>query len=203
MNSMHASLLVPGDIVELNPGDRVPADLRVVEEVDLEMDEATLTGESQLVSKTTESQAVASKEDLSSMTNIVFMSTIVVNGRGKGVVVATASATEFGKVFAMMQDVEKEKTPLQNSMDKLGKQLSAMSIGLIAVIVLVGWLQNKPFLEMFHQLSRCYRFGRKWQTQVPWWGRNTRGLRTEPKNLLSAQTRSLMSRLWPQAAWFW
>uniref|UniRef100_A0A674H7C4 Calcium-transporting ATPase n=1 Tax=Taeniopygia guttata TaxID=59729 RepID=A0A674H7C4_TAEGU len=141
--------LVPGDTVCLSVGDRVPADLRLFESVDLSIDESSLTGETAPCSKSTAPQPAATNGDLTSRSNIAFMGTLVRCGKAKGIVIGTGENSEFGEVFKMMQAEEAPKTPLQKSMDLLGKQLSLYSFGIIGVIMLVGWLQGKHILDMF------------------------------------------------------
>ncbi|XP_008940050.1 PREDICTED: calcium-transporting ATPase type 2C member 1-like [Merops nubicus] len=141
--------LVPGDTVCLAVGDRVPADLRLFEAVDLSIDESSLTGETAPCSKSTAPQPAATNGDLTSRSNIAFMGTLVRCGKAKGIVIGTGENSEFGEVFKMMQAEEAPKTPLQKSMDLLGKQLSLYSFGIIGVIMLVGWLQGKHILDMF------------------------------------------------------
>ncbi|ERE75510.1 calcium-transporting ATPase type 2C member 1-like isoform 1 [Cricetulus griseus] len=141
--------LVPGDTVCLSVGDRVPADLRLFEAVDLSIDESSLTGETTPCSKVTAPQAAAANGDLASRSNIAFMGTLVRCGKAKGIVIGTGENSEFGEVFKMMQAEEAPKTPLQKSMDLLGKQLSFYSFGIIGIIMLVGWLLGKDILEMF------------------------------------------------------
>ncbi|KAM9288204.1 calcium-transporting ATPase type 2C member 1 isoform 5-T5 [Cariama cristata] len=141
--------LVPGDTVCLSVGDRVPADLRLFEAVDLSVDESSLTGETAPCSKSTAPQPAATNGDLTSRSNIAFMGTLVRCGKAKGIVIGTGENSEFGEVFKMMQAEEAPKTPLQKSMDLLGKQLSLYSFGIIGVIMLVGWLQGKHILDMF------------------------------------------------------
>nr|KAF6334850.1 ATPase secretory pathway Ca2+ transporting 1 [Pipistrellus kuhlii] len=141
--------LVPGDTVCLSVGDRVPADLRLFESVDLSIDESSLTGETTPCSKLTAPQLAATNGDLASRSNIAFMGTLVRCGKAKGVVIGTGENSEFGEVFKMMQAEEAPKTPLQKSMDLLGKQLSFYSFGIIGIIMLVGWLLGKDILEMF------------------------------------------------------
>uniref|UniRef100_A0A8C4YS64 Calcium-transporting ATPase n=1 Tax=Gopherus evgoodei TaxID=1825980 RepID=A0A8C4YS64_9SAUR len=125
--------LVPGDTVCLSVGDKVPADLRLFEAVDLSIDESSLTGETAPCSKSTAPQPTASNGDLTSRSNIAFMGTLVR-------LIGTGENSEFG---------EAPKTPLQKSMDLLGKQLSLYSFGIIGIIMLVGWLQGKHILDMF------------------------------------------------------
>ncbi|KAI9520277.1 ATPase, P-type (transporting), HAD super, sub IC [Dissostichus eleginoides] len=141
--------LVPGDTVCLSVGERVPADLRLVEATDLCVDESSLTGETSPCSKSTLPQPASSNGDIASRSNIAFMGTLVRCGRAKGIVIGTGENSEFGEVFKMMQAEEAPKTPLQKSMDLLGKQLSLYSFGIIGVIMLVGWLQGKKLLDMF------------------------------------------------------
>nr|XP_027789091.2 calcium-transporting ATPase type 2C member 2 [Marmota flaviventris] len=139
--------LVPGDVVSLSVGDRIPADIRLTEVTDLLVDESSFTGEAEPCSKT--DTPLAGGEDLSSLTNIVFMGTLVQCGKGQGVVIGTGEKSQFGEVFRMMQAEETPKTPLQKSMDKLGKQLTLFSFGIIGLLLLLGWLRGKPVLGMF------------------------------------------------------
>uniref|UniRef100_A0A4W6DPB9 Calcium-transporting ATPase n=1 Tax=Lates calcarifer TaxID=8187 RepID=A0A4W6DPB9_LATCA len=141
--------LVPGDTVCLTVGERVPADLRLFEATDLTVDESSLTGETTPCPKSTTHQPGASNGDIASRANIAFMGTLVRCGKAKGIVIGTGENSEFGEVFKMMQAEESPKTPLQKSMDLLGKQLSLYSFGIIGVIMLVGWLQGKRILDMF------------------------------------------------------
>ncbi|KAI9320925.1 PMR1-type calcium-transporting P-type ATPase [Dichotomocladium elegans] len=146
-----ANELVPGDLVRFSTGDRIPADCRLVSAVDLDVDESNLTGENKPRRKHTNAihTGAYSELALAERNNIVFMGTLVRNGYGSGIVVATGKSTEFGHVFELMQQVENRKTPLQVSMNDLGKQLSFLSFGIIAVIVLIGLIQRRPWLEMF------------------------------------------------------
>ncbi|XP_076989316.1 calcium-transporting ATPase type 2C member 2 [Tamandua tetradactyla] len=139
--------LVPGDVVSLAVGDRIPADIRLTEVTDLLVDESSFTGEAEPCSKT--DGPLAGGADLSTLSNIAFMGTLVQCGKGQGVVIGTGEHSQFGEVFKMMQAEETPKTPLQKSMDKLGKQLTVFSFGIIGLIMFVGWLQGKPALSMF------------------------------------------------------
>ncbi|XP_030062223.1 calcium-transporting ATPase type 2C member 1 isoform X1 [Microcaecilia unicolor] len=141
--------LVPGDTVCLSMGDRVPADLRLFEAAGLSVDESSLTGETTPCSKSTAPQPAATNGDLTSRSNIAFMGTLVRCGKAKGIVIGTGENSEFGEVFKMMQAEEAPKTPLQKSMDILGKQLSLYSFGIIGIIMLVGCLQGKNIIDMF------------------------------------------------------
>ncbi|NXE05268.1 AT2C1 ATPase, partial [Lophotis ruficrista] len=136
--------LVPGDTVCLSVGDRVPADLRLFEAVDLSIDESSLTGETAPCSKSTAPQPAATNGDLTSRSNIAFMGTLVRCGKAKFMLFNLCLLTA-----ACLPFVKAPKTPLQKSMDLLGKQLSLYSFGIIGVIMLVGWLQGKHILDMF------------------------------------------------------
>ncbi|NWX62732.1 AT2C2 ATPase, partial [Promerops cafer] len=139
--------LVPGDIIHLSVGDRVPADLRLIEATDLLVDESSFTGEAEPCNKT--DGVLLEAGDITTLSNVVFMGTLVRYGKGKGVVTGTGENSQFGEVFKMMQAEETPKTPLQKSMDRLGKQLTLFSFGIIGLIMLIGWLQGKHLLSMF------------------------------------------------------
>ncbi|KAL1411662.1 High affinity Ca2+/Mn2+ P-type ATPase-like protein [Vanrija albida] len=153
-----ANTLLPGDLVTFSVGDRIPADIRIIKAVQLEIDESALTGETRPARKTTEQCIAGEGEDthgegggvaLSERHCIAFMGTLVRSGHGSGIVVGTGKDSEFGVVFAMMQDVEEKRTPLQLSMDELAKQLSIFSFGVIGLIVLIGVIQSRSWIEMF------------------------------------------------------
>uniref|UniRef100_A0A7N6FIC3 Calcium-transporting ATPase n=1 Tax=Anabas testudineus TaxID=64144 RepID=A0A7N6FIC3_ANATE len=148
MEHLLARELVPGDTVCLSVGERVPADVRLFEATDLSVDESSLTGETTPCSKSTSPQPASTNGDIASRSNIAFMGTLVRCGKAKGIVIGTGENSEFGEVFKMMQAEEAPKTPLQKSMDLLGKQLSLYSFGIIGVIMLVGWLQGKRILDI-------------------------------------------------------
>ncbi|NXC66034.1 AT2C2 ATPase, partial [Anhinga anhinga] len=139
--------LVPGDIIYLSVGDRVPADLRLIEVTDLLVDESSFTGEAEPCNKS--DSVLLEAGDITTLSNVVFMGTLVRYGKGKGVVIGTGENSQFGEVFKMMQAEETPKTPLQKSMDRLGKQLTLFSFGIIGLIMLIGWLQGKHLLSMF------------------------------------------------------
>eukprot|EP00158_Paraphelidium_tribonemae_P008378 Partr_v1_DN28566_c0_g1_i2_m73335 putative ATPase CA transporting len=144
--------LVPGDIVKIGTGDRVPADLRLVECVELELDESNLTGETMPCSKRSAAMFAdgsASPIGITDRHNSAFMGTLVRGGHGIGLVVSTGKDTEFGHIWTMMKDVEPKKTPLQVKMDTLGTQLSMFSFGVIGVIATIGLLRGKPWLDTF------------------------------------------------------
>lgn len=145
-----AKELVPGDIVILHMGDRVPADCRLFEAIDVQIDESSFTGEPNPVRKVTSTMSrVDSTSHFHDIKNVAFMGTLLRCGKAKGIVIATGTNSEFGDLFKMMQAEESPKTPLQNSMDHLGKQLSFYSFGIIGLIFLLGLVQGKNALEMF------------------------------------------------------
>uniref|UniRef100_A0A8C0UGM3 Calcium-transporting ATPase n=1 Tax=Cyanistes caeruleus TaxID=156563 RepID=A0A8C0UGM3_CYACU len=125
--------LVPGDIIYLSVGDRVPADLRLIEVTDLLVDESSFTGEAEPCNKS--EGVLLEAGDITTLSNVVFMGTLVRYGKGKGVVIGTGENSQFGEVFKMMQAEETPKTPLQKSMDRLGKQLTLFSFGIIVLVV--------------------------------------------------------------------
>ncbi len=138
--------IVPGDIVMLSTGDKVPADMRLIEAVNLKTGEAPLTGESMPVEKTVET--INGEVSLGDRVNMAFMGTVVVYGRGRGVVTATGMRTEFGKIAALLQAVEKERTPLQINLDKLGKYIGAAALVLCFVLAGIGVMRGHEILEM-------------------------------------------------------
>ncbi|MBI4415688.1 MAG: cation-translocating P-type ATPase [Euryarchaeota archaeon] len=127
--------LVPGDVVLLEAGDRVPADMRVLESVNLQIDEASLTGESFPVAKTV--APLLPTTPLPDRTNLAFSGTVVTYGKGKSVVVATGMATEFGKIAKELAEVEPERTPLERRMDEIGRKLGLLVLGVILVVIAV------------------------------------------------------------------
>ena len=140
--------LVPGDVVLLKSGDRVPADLRIVESTNLQIEEAMLTGESHASEKKT--STVEEKAVLGDRTNLAFSGTMVTYGRGRGIVVETGLQTELGKIRDMISGVEKLTTPLLRKMDDFAKKLSIFIIGMAAVILLFVWFfTDESMTEMF------------------------------------------------------
>jgi Ca2+-transporting ATPase len=154
--------LVLGDLVILTTGDRVPADVRVIDGIELSVDESSLTGENKPVNKTGMAiDVTATVGDagggsggngctpipLTEQRNIVYMGTLIVAGRGRGLVLAVGECTEFGKISKELGEVEPPRSPLQVKIDELGRLLAyASSVG-IAIMALVGYLLGRPFLE--------------------------------------------------------
>ncbi|XP_057291118.1 calcium-transporting ATPase type 2C member 1-like isoform X1 [Hydractinia symbiolongicarpus] len=139
--------LVPGDIISIQTGDRIPADIRLFEAHHLQIDESSFTGETKPSRKHT--QTIAGNSNMSERSNMAYMGTLVRSGKGKGIVCGTGIHSEFGSVFQLMKAEEPPKTPLQKSMDQLGKQLSTYSILIIGLVVLLGWFQKRRILDMF------------------------------------------------------
>jgi len=140
--------LVPGDVVVLRTGDRIPADARVVQAVNIAADEAALTGESTAVAKVTDALEGESLP-LGDRRNMVHAGTLVTRGRGQAVVVATGMATEFGRISGLVQSVEPGRTPLQENLDRLGAVLGKAALAVVAVIAVAGLLRGMPPLEIF------------------------------------------------------
>ncbi|XXG94073.1 High affinity Ca2+/Mn2+ P-type ATPase-like protein [Hypoxylon texense] len=173
-----AAQLVPGDVVLFTTGDRIPADIRITKAADLTIDASNLTGENEPLRMTadarfrshTSSTTVPTALRLPSpsalsppsydegprddprnqgVNNIAYMGTLVKSGHGQGIVFATGGNTHFGTIATSVSGTESPRSPLQQSMDHLGQQLSQISFGIIALISLVGLLQGKKILEIF------------------------------------------------------
>lgn len=164
-----ASSLVTGDLVLFGTGDRIPADIRITKAADLSIDESNLTGENEPVHKhapalrpgalhhrrvpsgyaSEASGTVGVDFRLNEQKNIAFMGTLVTSGYGHGIVIGTGGGTEFGAISASLQEIESPRTPLQQSMDRLGKELSYMSFGIIGFIMIIGFIRGRPFMELF------------------------------------------------------
>ncbi|HEY5618090.1 MAG TPA: cation-translocating P-type ATPase [Vicinamibacterales bacterium] len=140
--------LVPGDVVVLRAGDRVPADARVIQPVNLAVDEAALTGESAAVQKTAARMDDA-RLPLGDRTNMMYAGTMVVHGRGRALVVATGMATEFGRIARMVETVETSRTPLQENLDRLGATLGKAALIVVALVVVIGLARGLPVVQMF------------------------------------------------------
>lgn len=144
--SVPAEEVVPGDLIILETGDRVPADAVLLEAVNLQADEAILTGESLPVEKTAYSGETTPLS--ADVNNQVYMGTIITAGRAKAVVHATGMATEMGKIADMIQNVEEDETPLQQRLDRLGKYIVLGCFIICVMVSLVGILRGEEVFDM-------------------------------------------------------
>ena len=138
--------VVPGDLILLEAGDRVPADGRIIDLAHMAVDEASLTGESIPVSKQTE--ALQGELPIGDQTNMVFMGTTVVRGKGHVLITSTGLATEIGKIASSLMGQKKEQTPLQKRLNQLGKRLVFICLGVVAVVFGLGILRGSGIVEM-------------------------------------------------------
>ncbi|HNJ05026.1 MAG TPA: HAD-IC family P-type ATPase, partial [Leptospiraceae bacterium] len=138
--------VVPGDIIHLHAGDRIPADARILESFSLRTEEASLTGESLPVEK--ETMALAEDAALADRVNMVYSGTSVSYGRGVVVVTNTGLQTEFGKIARMLESVEHARTPLQINLDKVGNALAKAAGAIVVLITILGVMRGQPFLDM-------------------------------------------------------
>ena len=136
-----ASELVPGDVVILETGHYVPADVRLIESVNLRIDEASLTGESVPVGKDAQDTFPA-EATVGDRHNLAFMSTMVTYGRGQGLVMATGMQTEIGKIAEMIQTYEEEPTPLQVKLDQLGRTLGVITLVICGLVGVIGIVRD-------------------------------------------------------------
>ncbi|MCK4781370.1 HAD-IC family P-type ATPase [Candidatus Parcubacteria bacterium] len=139
--------LVPGDIILLRPGDKVPADARLINERNLKINEAALTGEWWTAEKT--SKPLPEKTALADRDNMVYMGTVVEQGHGKAVVTTTGLQTEIGKVAQMLRDVKEEKTPYQKKLIRFSKKIGIIIVLICMGIFIEGMLTGGEFIEMF------------------------------------------------------
>jgi len=143
-----ARMLVPGDVVILETGDLVPADIRITKALNLKVQEAALTGESVPVEKD-ESPLSMKNVPLGDRVNMGYSGSLVTYGRGEGIVVGTGMDTEVGKIAKMIQSVEEVETPLKKKLQALGKVLGIAALAICAVIFIVGVAYGKEIFEMF------------------------------------------------------
>ncbi|MGZ5264694.1 MAG: cation-translocating P-type ATPase, partial [Kaistella sp.] len=141
--------LVPGDIVILEAGRIVPADLRLIETANLQTEESALTGESVPENKKADDVYDDPKTPLGDRENQAFMTSIVTYGRGTGVVVETGMNTEVGKIAHLIDNEESSKTPLEKRLNDLGKMLGKIAVAICAFIFMLSWFQGRDLAEMF------------------------------------------------------
>lgn len=149
IQEINSEEVVPGDIVILDVGRFVPADLRLIESANLQIEESALTGESVPTNKDASAIFTDPKTPIGDKSNMAFLSTLVTYGRGEGVVVATAMDTEIGKIAKILEDDGDEMTPLQKRLDELGRILGFLAIGICALIFIIALLQKRDLFEMF------------------------------------------------------
>lgn len=146
IHALDSELLVPGDIIVLKSGAKVPADARLLEAANLETNEALLTGEAGTVSKTP--GPVAAKTLVADRANMVFMGTVVEQGEGRAIVIATGGRTEIGRISLLTQETKEEKSPLQLRMGKLANLLTYVFVAISLAILATGLLKGDPVIEM-------------------------------------------------------
>ena len=142
-----ADALVPGDVILLSAGDRVPADARVLESAALRVDESSLTGESLPTDKASEPM-VDALAALGDRASVLFAGTVVTDGRGEAIAFATGAATETGRIGTLIDEAQEHGTPLERKLASLNRVLLLLVVGLCAIIVLAGWLRGHALMEM-------------------------------------------------------
>ena len=140
------SEIVPGDIILLYTGDKIPADARLIEAFNLKIDEAALTGESAPVNKNV--AALSEETPFNDRKNMTFTGTIVVYGRGKAVATSTGMSTEFGKIAKMVQTTKEETTPLEKRTSSIGKWIGVLSIVICLTVAAIGFVEGRDWLDM-------------------------------------------------------
>ena len=149
VSEVNSAEIVPGDIVLLEAGRTIPADLRLIESFNLQIEESALTGESVPSDKNAKVLFDTPKISIGDQVNMAFMSTLVTYGRGEGVVVATAMDTEIGRIAKILDEEHEEMTPLQKRLEELGKVLGFVAIGICTLIFLLAFWQKRDMFEMF------------------------------------------------------
>jgi len=142
-----ASLLVPGDVILLETGEKIPADSRIMEAISLEAQEGTLTGESTPVKKI--SEMLKTDLEIADQKNMIFSGTILTRGRGKAIVCATGKSTQIGKIAQLIENQEITRTPLQDKLKQLGKWMGILVLAVVAIVFIIGVLKGTPLEEMF------------------------------------------------------
>jgi Ca2+-transporting ATPase len=147
VTKISASHLVPGDVIVLEAGDKVPVDARLIEAASLSVDESILTGESVPVEKFT--GAIEGKVVIADMGNMAHMGCAIVNGRGVAVVTDTGMETEIGKITTQVQETKPPPTPLQRNVTRLGRYIGILVLSVVAVLIIIGLVKGYTFEEMF------------------------------------------------------
>ena len=145
---INAEELVPGDIIILEAGNFVPADVRLIETFQLKIEESSLTGETEPILKDA-NKICRTKETLGDMKNMAFMSTVIVNGHGKAVVTQTGMDTKVGKIANMMIENEAPQTPIQKKLGQVGKVLGIVCLAICIIIFIIGIIKKIEPMEMF------------------------------------------------------
>ncbi|MHC1719721.1 MAG: cation-translocating P-type ATPase [Clostridiaceae bacterium] len=149
IKEINSEFIVPGDIIIIDAGRYIPADLRLIESVNLQIEESALTGESVPSDKNANDLHEDPKTPIGDKSNMAFMSTLATYGRGEGIAVATAMDTEIGSIAKILDESEDEMTPLQKRLDELGRILGFIAIGICVVIFVVALIQQRDLFEMF------------------------------------------------------
>lgn len=151
VKNIPASEVVIGDIVLLEAGDSIPADLRILESNSLKIEESALTGESKAVNKGTQTLADQDgrRVSLGDQTNMAFMGTNIVYGRGNGIVIATGMQTQIGKIAGQLSETKKETTPLQKKLNQISKYISVIVVFIAVAVFAIGWVTGQDLMRMF------------------------------------------------------
>lgn len=149
VREINSEEIVPGDIIVLDAGRFIPADIRLIESANLQIEESALTGESVPSEKDAKDIHEDPKTPIGDKSNMAFMSTLATYGRGEGVVVGTAMETEIGKIAKILDEDIEEMTPLQKRLDELGRILGYLAIGICGLIFIIALFQKRDLFEMF------------------------------------------------------
>ncbi|MDF2521119.1 MAG: ATPase [Clostridia bacterium] len=149
VREINSEEIVPGDIIVIDAGRFIPADIRLIESANLQIEESALTGESVPSEKDAGDIHEDPKTPIGDKTNMAFMSTLATYGRGEGVVVGTAMETEIGKIAKILDEDIEEMTPLQKRLEELGKTLGYLAIGICVLIFVIALFQKRDLFEMF------------------------------------------------------
>lgn len=149
VKEINSEEIVPGDIIVLDAGRFIPADIRLIESANLQIEESALTGESVPTEKKANEIFTDPKTPIGDLNNMAFMSTLVTYGRGEGVVIGTAMETEMGKIAKILDEDIEEMTPLQKRLDELGRTLGFIAIGICSLIFVIAIFQKRDLFEMF------------------------------------------------------